>query len=121
MSIENAVIDFTNLSPEALNIAKHITKKDGTIYRSKPKKEGISGDCQYVWRHLVFHVSQNRQHQCMPVTADFDLETYNDEGKWCSRLAMKRGKELEPIIREILQNIPLYKQSGTMRWLKAFS
>lgn len=121
MSIENAVIDFTSLSQEANNIAKQISKKDGTLYKSKPKKDGVSGDCQYIWRHLVFYVSQNRQHQCMPVTASFDLETYDDNGKWCSRLAMKREKELEPIIREILDNIPLHKQSGTIRWLKALS
>lgn len=119
-SSEPVVIDFSKVPAESLDIAKEIFKKDGTLYKSKPKKDGISGDCLYVWRMLAFHISTNPQHHCMPVTASFDLETYDENGKWSSRLAHVREKELKVHIDNILNLIPTRKQSGTMRWLKAF-
>lgn len=42
---------------------------------------------------LAFYMSTNRQHQCMPVTADFDLETYDENGKWPANLAHKKAKK----------------------------
>lgn len=111
-------IDFSKLSGESLYMASQVFKKDGSFYASKPKK--ASGDGKYVWRMLAFFISSNPMHQCMPVCASFDLETYGDDGKWSSRLAQVREKELQAVIDEILNQIPLRNQAGTRRWLKAF-
>lgn len=111
-------IDFSKLSGETLQIAQQIFKKNGTLYASKPKS--ANGDAKYVWRHLSFHISTNPQHHCMPVTASFDLETYDENGKWSSRLAMVRENELKVHINKILDLVPTHKQAGTMRWARAF-
>lgn len=113
------VIDFSKIPDESLEIAKAIFKADGTLYRTKPKKEGVTGDCKYVWREVAFHISTNPQHHCMPVTSCFDLETYDENGKWSSRLASIREQELKVHIKNILNAVPLKDQPGTRRWLKA--
>jgi len=115
---ESAKIDFSKLSPETLSIAEKIFKKDGTLYSSKPTK--ANGDQKYVWRQVAFFISKKPQHQCMPVTASFDLETYDDNGKWSSHLAHIREKELNTPIKEILDAIPVFQQAGLLRWARAF-
>lgn len=42
----------------------------GKLRASKPKE----GQAAYVWRMLAFYVSPVSQHQCMPITADWDMQ-----------------------------------------------
>lgn len=104
-------IDTSKLDNESLNFAKQITKKNGDLYSSKPKN--ASGEAKYVWRLVMFYVSNKPQHHCMPVCADFDIE----EKDYQKRLLIT--KELDNIVKKIVNSIPLEKQYGSMRWAKA--
>jgi hypothetical protein len=117
-SVESPKINMSLFSDETLSILNQIFKNDGSLYKSKPKK--ASGDAKYVWRMLAFYMSKNRQHQCMPVTADFDLETYDENGKWSANLAHKKAKELDKIVDSVLKTIKSSDLPGLNRWKKAF-
>lgn len=64
------------------------------------------GDTAYIWRMVAFFASPISQHNCMPCTADFDVngDTYQD------RLA--RMKELD----KIMDHIPAERWHGVARW-----
>lgn len=117
-SVESPKINMSLFSDETLSILNQIFKNDGSLYKSKPKK--ASGDAKYVWRMLAFYMSKNRQHQCMPVTADFDLETYDENGKWSANLAHKKAKDLDEIVDSVLKTIKSSDLPGLNRWKKAF-
>ena len=117
-TIEAPKVDLTIFSGETLDIVKQVFKNDGSLYKSKPTK--ASGEAKYVWRMLAFYMSTNRQHQCMPVTADFDLETYDENGKWSANLAHKKAKELDEVVNNVLKTIPNNNLPGLKRWKKAF-
>lgn len=116
--VESPKVDLSIFSDDVLSIVNQIFKKDGSLYKSKPLK--ATGEAKYVWRMLAFYMSTNRQHRCMPVTADFDLETYNENGKWSSRLAQEKTKELDKIVNNVLNTIPNEKLPGIKRWKKSF-
>ena len=110
---------FTNDEMEIIN---RIVKKNGKIRATKPKvKESdvISGDAAYVWRMVVFMVSPKAQHQCMPIAADFDLQTYDETGRWSAKLAQERAKQLDKIVDKIVDLVPKHQQYGVIRWAKA--
>lgn len=124
-----------NFTQEKLEIAKGIFTRSGEFRASKPKvvkksvkvvadcflgysynyankKEIIQGETAYVWRMVAFFISSNRQHQCMPVTAYFDLNgTVKEQNK--------RAKELDVLVDKITKLVPLHKQSGTLNWGRA--
>ena len=112
-----------NLTEEEFNITKNFLKKDGSIRSTKPKindKESITGKSAYVWRMVVFMVSPKLQHQCMPVTASFDLPAIADNGKWCSQIAREQEAELKNVIDAVVDSIPKNEWHGVQRWAKAF-
>jgi hypothetical protein len=63
------VLEVPTLTQFAKTCLSQITKRDGTLYASRPKN--ASGSAQYVWRMVAFSLSSNPVHQCMPVLADF--------------------------------------------------
>lgn len=73
-------IDFSKIkSTEAKEIASMIVKSDGTLYASKPSK--ANGKGKFMWRMVALMCSPHGRHQCMPVTATFDLQDYfEDQG-----------------------------------------
>lgn len=113
------IIDIEKFNSEEASILSQILKKNGTLYSTKPKK--ASGDAKYIWRMLSFYISNNSQLQCIPTTADFDLETYDENGKWNARMAMNRSKELDRIVDSILSQIPDHLKHGLLRWKKVFN
>jgi len=75
--------------------------------------ETTGGDTAYIWRMVAFFTSGNRQHQCMPCTADFDLN-----GNTAERMA--RAKYLDTIVDKIVDSIPKNEWHGVRRWACAF-
>ena len=95
------------LSGQALRYAREITKDDGTLYASKPGKASPEG--RYVWRMVVFLVSPRPQHQCMPVTAAWELGYWTDQ-----RDALT--KDLDAIADQIVDAVPVQQWHGVKRW-----
>lgn len=117
-------INWTNLSQEEVTIINMIIKKDGSIKSAKPKAKkhddpDTMGKAQYVWRMVCFTVSPKRQHQCMPVCADFDLPARVD-GKWSSVAAREMSKGLDKLVDFIVGYVPKTQWHGIHRWGKAF-
>lgn len=116
-----------------MDIARRIVNsRNGELRASKPKVQEqvkvaddsiygytyrhltpeAQGDAAYVWRMVAFMVSQNRQHQCMPVTAEFDLGgTYTER--------MSRAKTLDALVDKIVKIVPMRECHGALRWGKA--
>ena len=112
-------IDLTelDLNEEDMEIAEQIVKRNGQLYASRPKK--ASGDAQYVWRMVVFMVSNKPAHQCIPVTADFylDEEYWNGENAFDRRRA--HTQELDKIADAIIDIVPKREWHGVQRWGRA--
>lgn len=116
-------INLAALDAKTAEIARLIVatkgKNKGRLRASKPLvKKGciISGEAAYVWRMVAFTASPISQHHCMPVTADFDLQTtgmtYDQKRAY--------AKQLDRLANEILATIPREKHYGTLRWARAF-
>jgi hypothetical protein len=73
------------------------------------------GDVKYVWRMVAFQVSTNPQHWCMPVCADFDIDspTRGVEGV---RYRAERAKVLNNLVDRIVNTIPKEQWHGINRW-----
>jgi len=122
-------IDLTRLDGEALEYAKAITnQRTGRLRATKPKmrykikinkygwkvREYLPEDTKkaYVWRMVAFLTSPRPQHQCMPIGAILDLAPTTEE-------ARKLEKELDPIVDEIVNAVPMKNWHGVIRWGRA--
>lgn len=106
-----------SLSEREQKILDVVVKKDGTIRASKPtltKKLNPSlwGEAAYVWRMVVFQVSRNPVHQCMPVTADWDIHLTTDERRKVTRV-------LDSLVDKIVNTVPVTQWHGILRWGRA--
>ena len=115
------------------SIAEQVLNK-GKLRASKPK----DGEAAYVWRMVAFTVSRNPVHQCMPITADWDLRNqyfpspkFPPSTPWDDpeyRAAMDansaavraRIKELDAIADALIATIPVTQWAGALRWARAF-
>jgi hypothetical protein len=70
-SVLNRDALLKSVRPEHRSIVEAVLKgKTAQVRATKP----ADGRAAYVWRNVVFMVSRNSQHQCMPAMADFYLE-----------------------------------------------
>lgn len=121
-AIDNADIPV-HIKIEGKAILDLLIKKDGTFRASKPKvtEDPITGKAAYVWRMAAFMVSPRRQHQCMPMTADFDLPAISPEtGKWSCAEARKMAETLKPIEDAIVSAVDKSDWHGVIRWGQVF-
>lgn len=103
-------LDSIVMSEEERDLASQIVRKNGVLYASKPKR--ASGEAKYLWRMVVFGISPKPQHQCIPVTASFDLDgTYFE--------SLDRAKELDALAQRIEDSVPVQERHGTLRWGRA--
>ena len=104
-------LDAADITDDERILALEILKPDGRLYASKPGK--ASGEGKYLWRMVVWGVSPHRQHQCMPMTADWDLD-----GEFEERMA--RAKVLDELAQRIEATVPssngMARWRGAMRW-----
>lgn len=99
-------VDKSKLTRGAYFYASEITKPDGTLYASKPGKATPEG--RYVWRMVVHMVSPRPAHQCMPVTAYFELGPYTEVKGLLD--------ELDAIADQIIDAVPVEQWHGVKRW-----
>ena len=109
--------EIAPLTEEELNILNIVIKSDHSIRATKPKvKDDLSGKAAYVWRMVVFTVSKKRVHQCMPMTATFDIPAFDLSGKWNCKIADKMKKDLDQLVESIINTIPKSQWYGVKRW-----
>lgn len=112
-----------NFSDEYKEIALVIyNEKSETFRATKPKminSKPITGKAAYVWRNLMFYISQNRKLQCMPTTADFDLPAFDQNGRWSSSLSRDMSKELDLLVDNLLSLVPPIERHGLRTWARA--
>jgi len=100
-------IDFRTLGPEAREWASKIAHKDGTLRATRPSLSLDDGQAAYVWRMVVFYVSPRREHQCMPVVADFWLPQQNRD---------QVREKLDRIVDQIVDAVPVSQWHGVQAW-----
>jgi hypothetical protein len=124
MPIANISEDIKKtLTEEELQIINKVLKIGGVVRATKPKvieSNPITGKAAYVWRMVVFQVSPKPPHQCMPVTANFDLPAYDENGKWSSVISRGMEKELDKLVNHIVDSVPKAQWHGINRWGRAF-
>lgn len=110
-------------------IADITVARDGKrqLRSSKPKGDGRAA---YVWRMVAFDCSTNRQHHCMPITADFDLFEYYPkavdptaegyQSKYDHDAIRAEAKRLDAIADRICKLVPLSQRHGLKAWGRAF-
>lgn len=114
------VIHPDRLDPKVVGMAKAICNKD-RLRASKPPVDGTleRGMIAYVWRMVAFYISPKRQHQCMPVTADFDLpHRFFEDGGHDERRVM--CDKLDVVVDMILEGVNPQEMHGLIRWGQAF-
>ena len=101
-----------------LGIAKGILKRDGTLYKSRPKN--APGETQYVWRMVAFFISPEARHQCIPASAEFYLpdQFWYGEKAWDQRRELVA--KLTRIVDAIVDVVPVEQRHGVMAWGRAF-
>lgn len=114
--IENVVVK----SDEEREILARILNK-GCLRATKPKvTDAVSGKAAYVWRMVAFTCSPIGAHQCMPVTADFDLPRRKPENEEDRRRVYDEtralSKELDEFSKRIEATVPLNMRHGLLRW-----
>ena len=113
-------VDGETLTDEERAIFNIVVKKDNSVRASKPKvNDDLTGKAAYVWRMVCFFVSPKGPHQCMPVTANFDLPAYDESGKWRSEISRTMEKELDVLVDKITTAVDKREWHGVHRWGRA--
>ncbi len=120
-------IDKTRFSGQDAQIIDLITSKGGRLRRSKPAKPVVVGTrtvkivdlhiqvyvyeenaamAAYVWRVLVFFLSTDSAHQCLPVLAD----SYIDKDQ---------RARADQLVNAIMDGISTSEWNGVNRWTGA--
>ena len=92
------------------------------IRATKPKvskDKPDTGYAAYVWRMVAFQVSPNGQHHCMPVTANFDLPAYDENGQWSAAISREMEKKMDLLVDCIVNCVPRHQHYGLHRWGRA--
>jgi len=120
---------------EFVKILSIVVKKDNSIRASKPKvsqNDHSTGKAAYVWRMVVFMVSRQGAHQCMPMMADFDIfvpeaprfgtvdkEVYYQEIHKRHEERRATCKVLDRLVDFIVDSVPKSQWHGVNRWGRA--
>lgn len=122
-----------SLTDDQREIVERFVKKNGQIRKSKPPtvkqtrikdasqrfgyrfdytndEDARQGIAAYVWRHVVFAVSPEPKHHCMPVL-DFCYLPFGDNAEW--------HEKLQPIIDAVVDAVPRDQWHGIRRWGQA--
>ena len=119
-----------NITAEEAEILCRITTKGWKLRASKPPLTAaqgtdtaiLDGYAQFVWRHIVFQVSEVSAHRCMPVMADFYLcsgYTRDAYPKFGSPERKEIQKRLDAIVERFVNTLPPTEWAGIARWGRA--
>lgn len=119
---EKAILDIIVKSDGTLLASKpHLNKKVqvpdptspyGYSYRNATEQDQLRAKAAYTWRQVVFAVSPNHKHQCMPLLAFCYLDGDGDTLRHLE-------KSLNDLADRIIRSIPFEQQHGTIRWGRA--
>lgn len=104
----------------ALRASKPTIRRDGAPkvhpWSNQQYRENNLADAKtaYVWRMVAFAISPVPQHQCMPMTADFDLPYENGD----QRRAL--CKVLDELADKVVKSVPVKEWHGVRRWGRAY-
>lgn len=124
---------LSHLSDSDRSIVERFVKADGTIRKTRPtlpkrikvdnpnstygytweyanQDDSDQGIAAYVWRHVVFAVSPERTHQCMPCN-DIAYLPSGDVTVWHSVLSV--------LINDVIDAVPRDQWHGVKRWGQA--
>ena len=107
----------------AASLRGAVNRRNGRLYASRPKKGG--GECRYLWRMLAFYLSRKPEHHCMPVTAGDSVGPDHEhgeslaEGRARYEARRKRCGELDEIVKKVIDQVPVSRQYGALRWARA--
>lgn len=76
----------------------------------------FKASANYVWRMLCFDYAGFRPHNCMPVTADWDIGMYY---RGCRDAERAVRDELDALIKQVESVLPITAQKGVMQWGRA--
>jgi len=112
--------------------------RTGCLRASKPySRIALDGDddeaeyrasANYVWRMLCFDYAGFHPHNCMPVTADWDLGavyyTREGQGDYASRDERRDAEKsarvaLDALVKRVESTLPVTLQRGVMQWGRA--
>jgi hypothetical protein len=128
-----AIDKLTNLDSADIDLVRGIVNsRTGELRASKPElpdkvkvqsghydyvteSDARKGMTAYIWRMVAFEVSPHRQHQCMPICADFDLP---DCGGHSERRNL--SNRLDEIVKAVVDSVPMNEWHGVIRWGNAF-
>ena len=99
--------------PHEIALIKETVKNDGELRSSKPRKG--TGRGQFLWRQLVFGLSTNPRHHCIPTTDQFDL--MNELKDWDKVRA--ESKVLSDLAVRVEALVPIEQRHGTLKWGRA--
>ena len=115
-------LDATGLAGAERAIAERLLvmrgPDKGCLRASKPpmrEDDPDSGIAAYVWRMVVFAVSDVPAHQCMPVCADFDLP-----GRYGTSERDEAREIGDCIEKAVVNSIPKQEWAGVQRWGLAY-
>lgn len=134
MPVVNMEAVREKLSNEDYDVAMRIVKKDNSVRASSPLRDRnhvseAEGVAHMAWRHVVFMVSRNPQHQCMPVCDNLylpDIPEYHGwdtpedvkQRNWAYRKELE--KRAEHIADVVVNAIDPRQWAGVQRWGQAF-
>lgn len=113
-------IENLDLKEEQKDLARRIVKNDGSIRATAPKNDPFA---KCLWRYVMFYISPNPQHHCMPVTADLGIPrdaVQEYEGRYdFMKVNDYLQKFQKPIENEIINQVPKEQWHGVKRWANA--
>jgi len=123
---------------EAKIIRAAQNRRNGSLRASKPfSKIDFDGNeedalykasANYVWRMLCFDYCGFRPHNCMPITADWDIgavfyvkQNRDEYADYKERLAAETSVRdvLDALIKKVEAVLPVTAQAGVMQWGQA--
>ena len=93
-----------------------VNSRTGELRVTKPrvdKSNYVTGRAYYVWRNIMFFISRNPQHHCLPIGSDL----YLSHRDWKNRNQVI--KELDAFVDRIVDSFPKTEWRGVARWSAA--
>ncbi len=101
----------TGWSNTEMSVLSRVLGPNGIIRSTRPK-----GDTRYdkwayyVWRNIVWHISEERAHQCMPVMCYYELPAIDDTDR------RKQAEALDELVDKVMKLIPVEAWRGVIKW-----
>lgn len=109
-------------------IRKAFNSRTDRLRTSKPyplidfNSEGailFEASANYIWRMLCFDYCGFRPHNCMPITADWDIGAVFHKRTYINNTEKSVRVALDALIKHAESALPITAQKGVMQWGRA--